>query len=229
MLESLLQTTSSTSFSLHDAIIRMVVALILGLVISGAYIFAGRRKHSRHFSIMLVLLPPLVAMVIYMVGSDIAKAFSLAGIFSLVRFRSIPGDSKDIMNIFFAMAVGLAAGLGLLTAACLIALVIGVALVVLSRSTYGEEKEEGKTLKIMIPENLNFEGTFDEIFSAYTSHSELEQVRTTNMGTLYELTYTVWLKPGTSAKAFIDDLRTHNGNLNITLVQKGEPKISTQL
>lgn len=217
MLKSILDLSeTSTDINAKNAIICIGVALLLGLVISIIYIICNKRNQvSSNFAVTLVILPAIVTIVIMLVGSNVARAFSMAGAFTLVRFRSIPGDSKDILSVFYSMAVGLATGLGYITFAVLFTSIIGVAYLVLMFTGYGVARVAEKKLRITIPENLNYEEVFDDLFEKYTVSKKLEQVRTTNLGSMYELTFSVKLKNDTNEKAFIDDLRCRNGNLNI--------------
>ncbi len=181
--------------------------------------FSDKKKYSRHFAITLIILPAVVSIVIILIGSDIAKAISLGGVFALVRFRSVPGDSKDIASVFFAMAVGLSVGTGYLTYAALITIIIGVVYFVLVKFGFGKDKAENKQLKITIPENLNYQGAFDDLFEEYTNGASLDRVKTTNLGTLYELTFSVQMKKDIDEKQFLDSIRCRNGNLNIILAK----------
>lgn len=179
---------------------------------------ASKKKgYSVDFIIGLVILPAIVSAVILLIGSNVARAFSMAGAFALVRFRSAPGSAKDIAIVFFAMASGLACGLGYISYAAVFAVVIILVFLVLSISGFGEKRSHFKQLKITIPENLNYESAFDDIFSAYTQKVDLKNVKTTNMGTLFELTYVIGMKTNVSEKVFIDEIRCRNGNLNISL------------
>lgn len=175
------------------------------------------KKCSSHFAFTLAVLPVVVCSVIMLVGSDIAKAISLGGVFALVRFRSVPGNSKDIASVFYCMTVGLAAGMGYAVFSVIIAVVIGILYLVLSFANYGRSKGEVKQLRITIPENLNFEGTFDDLFEQYSNGATLERIKTTNLGTLYELTYSINMKEGANVKEFMDSIRCRNSNLNIIL------------
>lgn len=218
MLKTILDTTYTNELNAKDVITCLCVALALGMVISIIYIISDRKRRlSTNFAITLVILPAIVAIVIMLVGSNVARAFSMAGAFALVRFRSVPGDSKDIASVFFAMAVGLSTGLGYVTFAAIFTAIIGVVYMLLMLTGYGVMKTVQKTLRITIPENLNFKGVFDEIFNEYTKEAVLDRVKTTNLGSMYELTYIVTLKPDIDEKKFIDDLRCRNGNLNIIL------------
>lgn len=162
-------------------------------------------------------MPAVVTIVIMLVGSNIARAFSLAGAFALVRFRSVPGDSKDIASVFFAMSTGLATGMGYIGFAFAATGIIGVIYFVLMRSGYAVRKRTDKELKITIPEDMNYQGAFDDLFNKYTKKNSLDRIKTTNLGTLYELTYHVSMNETTNEKEFIDEIRCRNGNLNIVL------------
>lgn len=194
------------------------VALILGFIIGVAYMFACRKEgYGKNFIVGLVLLPAIVSVVILLIGSNVARAFSMAGAFALVRFRSAPGNAKDISVVFFAMAAGLACGLGYVTFAAVFVAALVVVLLLLSATGFAESNKGIKQLKVVIPENLNYTNVFDEVFEEYVSNAELRKVKTTNMGTMFELTYNVAVKKGADEKAFIDALRVRNGNLNVML------------
>lgn len=194
------------------------MALVLGLIVSLVYMMSSENKnYSRDFAMTLVFLPGIVAIVIMLIGSSTARALSMAGAFALVRFRSAPGTAKDIAIVFFVMSVGLAAGLGFITFAIIITLIISVVIVVLAKTKFASGKDNQKVLRITIPEDLNYAGTFDDLFNEYTTTWKLEKVKTTNMGTLFELTYNITFKDNITEKEFIDSLRCRNGNLNITL------------
>lgn len=223
MFTNVLKTTTDLSVAVDGALICIGIAVILGLIISLIYIASDpEKKYSAHFAFTLALLPTIVCVVIMVVGTDIARAISLGGVFALVRFRSVPGDSKDITSVFYAMVVGLAAGMGYAYLAVVVALVIGVLYFVLNKFQYGVRKNIAKQLKITIPENLNFNGAFDDLFNEYATKFELESIRTTNLGTLYELTYLIDMKDDVDEKQFIDSIRSRNGNLNIVLCKLPE-------
>ena len=159
----------------------------------------------------------MVSVVILLVGTNVARAFSIAGIFSLVRFRSLPGDSRDISCVFFAMSVGLCVGMGFLTLAVVVTFFIGLAMVGIYLSGFAVPRVEAKELKITVPENMNFTGAFDDLLEKNTEKYSLDRIRTTNMGTLYELTFLVQMKKGVNEKDMMDAIRCRNGNLNIVL------------
>lgn len=225
MFTTIFETADSTSatntgigLETADILISLGVALALGMFLSLVYIFSDvKKKYSQHFAFTLVILPVCVAAVIMLIGSDIAKAISLGGVFALVRFRSVPGNSRDIVNVFFAMATGLACGVGCILFAVVFCVSIGTVYFLLNRFGYAVKKTQTKQLTITIPENLNYQGAFDDLFEEYTKSAMLEKVKTTNLGTLYELTYVVELKEDINEKLFIDSLRCRNGNLNISL------------
>lgn len=180
--------------------------------------FACRKEgYGRNFIIGLVLLPVIVSVVILLIGSNVARAFSMAGAFALVRFRSAPGNAKDISIVFFAMASGLACGLGYVTFAAVFVILVVAVLLLLTTTGFAGTMEGVKMLKITIPEDLNYSDVFEEIFEKYTASSELRRVKTTNMGTMFELTYNVKLKKNIKEKEFIDEIRIRNGNLGIVL------------
>lgn len=168
-----------------------------------------------------------VAAVIALIGSDTAKAITLGGVFALVRFRSVPGNSKDIATVFLAMATGLACGMNAPVYAVIFGGIVGIVYFALVRFGYGANRSQAKTLKITVPENLNYQGAFDDLFEEYTNSAKLDRVKTTNLGTLFELTYSVEMKTGSNEKLFIDSIRCRNGNLNITLeVKDYDPNMS---
>ncbi len=171
---------------------------------------------SRSLSITLALLPAVVQLVIMLVNGNVGAGVAVAGTFSLVRFRSQPGSGQDITNIFLAMAVGLATGMGYIGVALVFAVIITLANLALKVMNFGGHGCDVKTVKITVPESLDFEGIFDDIFSRYTSNAELMEVKTTGMGSLYKLTYNVTMRPQASTKGMIDEMRQRNGNLEIS-------------
>ena len=193
-------------------------AVLLGLIIGIAYMFMCRKeRYNRDFIIGLVILPAIVAAVILLIGSNVARAFSMAGAFALVRFRSVPGRAKDIAIVFFAMASGLACGLGYVTFACVFVVIMIVILILLTVFNFAQPHTDIKQLRITIPESLNYSDIFDDVMNKFTEKAELRKVKTTNMGTMFELSYNVVVKDSVNEKEFIDNLRMRNGNLNISL------------
>ena len=188
----------------------------LGLGLLTAVVFTARSYHTGSLTISLALLPPVVTVVIMLVNGNLGTGVAVAGAFSLIRFRSVPGSAKEIGCIFFAMAIGLATGMGYLLFGFLFFLVVGAALLLLNATRFGESRQGDSLLRIVIPESLDYEGLFDDLFDQYTQAAELIRVKTTNMGSLYELTYQVRLKSPAAQKAFLDELRCRNGNLTIS-------------
>ncbi len=213
-----LSLTSGLSISLGKVLVCIAVAVLLGVTISGVYfIITPRKDRSANFVLSLVILPTIVAVVIILIGGNLARAFSMAGIFTIVRFRSVPGDSKDISFVFLTMAAGLAVGLGYLTLGAVVIAVVGAVIVLVNKSGYGIGKQQEKRLRITVPEDMNYQGVFDEIFSKYTTYVQLQRVKTSNMGTLFELYYDIVMKSDQNDKEMIDALRCRNGNLGISL------------
>lgn len=221
MFETIVDSVTATadfSISISDTLISILVALVLGLVISTVYlVITSKRERSASFIMSIIILPAIVAVVILLIGGNLARAFSMAGIFTIVRFRSIPGDSKDISFVFLTMAVGLSIGLGYITLGAVIAVIIGLAIVIIRKSGFGVSVQKEKRLRITVPEDMNYQGAFDDLFSKYAEYSSLQRVKTTNMGTLFELTYDIILKDEKTEKEFLDSIRCRNGNLTIQL------------
>jgi len=219
MFETLFNSAAAgTTISLGDSILTIVVSFILGALISFTYMKTSNKGgYSQNFSLTLVIVPTVIAIIVLLIGSNIARAFSLAGAFSLIKFRSAPGDPKDISYVLFTMAAGLASGVGLFGYAILFTVFLCLLMITLNLFNFGAKKASQKLLKITIPEDLDYEGVFDDIFSEYTKGHELIKVRTTDLGSLFQLVYTVTLGNEISQKEFLDALRCRNGNLNITL------------
>jgi uncharacterized membrane protein YhiD involved in acid resistance len=218
MIEQIFGVTADTTMDIGNTITYMLVAAVFGLIIGGVYLAVCKKEQrSLSFFLSLVMIPAVVAVVISLIGSNVARAFSIAGVFALVRYRSIPGDGKDIAFVFMAMASGLACGLGYLTLGLTVVVVLSVVVVLVNLLGNFLVKSERRQLRILIPEDMDYQGVFDDLLSAYTTSSSLERIKTTNMGTLYELTYIVYLKKDINEKAFMDEIRTRNGNLTIIM------------
>ncbi len=220
MLDSIFSTLSTdTSLTLSALLVALGVALVLGLIISLVYKKTHKTKTpSQSFALTLIILPVVITVIILLVGNNVARAFSLAGAFSIIRFRSELGDPKDITYVLLCMAVGLATGMGFITYAVVAAVILCLVIFLLETLSFGKSKGTVRLLKITIPENLDFEDTFDSIMEQYTLTSILRKVKTMDLGSLYELSYFIVIKEGVSQKEFIDALRCRNGNLNITLI-----------
>ncbi|MCR5792186.1 MAG: DUF4956 domain-containing protein [Lachnospiraceae bacterium] len=219
MLDTILNTETGV-MDIQTAMICTVASLVLGLVIASFYMIQEKR-FSKSYVTTLALLPALIQVVIMLVNGNLGTGVAVMGAFSLIRFRSVPGTAKEIATIFFAMVVGLATGTGYVTYAVIFTVIIGVAMLILTKSSFGEMKDVEKNLKITIPENLDYNGLFDDLFEAYTNKHELYFVKTTNLGSMYELQYHIELKNMEQEKKFIDSLRCRNGNLTIVCERKG--------
>jgi hypothetical protein len=220
MLETILAetTTAVTTIPLIHAILTIVVSFVLGGIISVTYMkTSDKRSYAQNFAITLVLVPTVIAIIILLIGSNVARAFSLAGAFSIIRFRSAPGDPKDIGYVLFSMAAGLACGVMFYGYAVLFTIVLCVLMIVLHVTKFGEKTSSEKLLKITIPEDLDYEGAFDDLFQKYTKGYTLLKVKTMDLGSLYQLEYMVNIEHTQSQKEFLDALRCRNGNLNILL------------
>ena len=211
-----------STMDIKDFIICMGASLLIGAFL--AWIYTIKNKYSQSFILTLALIPVAVCVVIMMVNGNIGAGIAVAGAFGLVRFRSAQGSAKEICAIFLAMGVGLMTGMGYLGFAALFALVTGLVFLAFNILGLGNDKKRTmcKTLRITIPENLEFESVFDEVLKKYTSSHKLENVKTTNMGSMYKLTYNIVFKNPGRVKEFIDALRCRNGNLEISVSEYDE-------
>ena len=209
MLNSLI----GTELTLSVFLICTAVSLVLGIGLSLVSQF--RACSTQSFAVTLAVLPMVVQVVIMLVNGNIGAGVAVAGAFSLVRFRSAPGTAREIGVLFLGMAIGLATGMGYVGLAALTFVIAAAALLALAALHFGQKGSGERILKITIPENLDYEGLFDDLFAQYTTAHTLVKVKTSNMGTLYELEYRITLPEGQIPKAFLDALRCRNGNLNI--------------
>ncbi len=212
MLNSVLSNASSASVTLQEFFICAAGSLALGAAL--AWVHSWKNHASRNFTLTLALLPVIVQTVIMLVNGNLGTGVAVMGAFSLVRFRSAPGNSREIGSIFLAMAVGLAAGMGYLGVAASLLVIVGCVTAVMVNLPYDRQNTE-KELKVTIPENLDYSGIFDDLFRKYTNHAKLLRVRTVNMGSLYELQYHIGLKDERAEKEFLDQVRCRNGNLSL--------------
>lgn len=206
---------AATGMTAKTAIICTVASLILGGV--AALIYRLNNKHvSKNLMMSLVVLPALVQAVIMLVNGSVGAGIAVMGAFNLVRFRSNTGSSRDICFIFYVMGIGLATGMGYVSFAALLTVIIGVVLAALSFVPAFSEKRAAKLLRILIPEDLDYTDCFNDIFSEYLSSVRMLNARTTNMGTLYELKYEIELRDAKKEKELLDKLRVRNGNLTVS-------------
>lgn len=216
MLESVFLNT----IDLSSCMACVIASIVLGIIISATYRITN--KTNERFLVTLATLPLLVQAVIFLVNGNLGTAFAVAGAFSLIRFRSIPGTSKEILFVFWSMTIGLGLGMGYIGYTSLISVVVTVVIIIgtkLTKNVNSKEKKERK-LKIIIPENLDYKEVFDDLLEKYTVKSELFKVKTTNMGSMYELNYNIILKSINNEKQFIDEIRCRNGNMLVSIERK---------
>ena len=200
------------SVSVQAALLCTCVSLVLGLVIAAVYMLQG--EYTKNFVVTLLLLPALVQAVIMLVNGNLGTGVAIMGAFSLVRFRSVPGTSREISGVFYAIVVGLATGMGYLAYAVMITVIVGAVMLV-SYKVVGHAGVQQHLLRIVISEDLDYEGVFEDILQKYTK-TRLIQVKTINMGSMYELRYEIALAKDALVKEMIDDIRTRNANLTVS-------------
>ena len=218
MFDSLFSTTDTvtTAISLTPFVVSVATALALGLVVALCYCFKSR--YNKGFVTTLAMLPAIVSVVIAMVNGNVGAGVAVAGAFSLVRFRSVAGSARDIGFIFLSMAIGLVCGMGYVGYAALITAILCGGFFVYQLVGFGSGSEAtDRTVRITVPEDLDYTSLFDDLFARYTTYCELVSVKTVNMGSLYRLVYNVGMRDATAEHAFLDDLRCRNGNMEISI------------
>ena len=217
MFKGLFDSDITSVITVSDFLLCLICSLVLGFAIALSYMYHSR--YTKSFVVTLALLPAVVCIVIMMVNGNVGAGVAVAGAFSLVRFRSVPGTAKEICTLFLAMATGLIAGMGYLGYAVLFSLIMCIIFMLCNHLDFGVKKNTAmyKTFTITIPESLDYTGVFDDIFETYTSEHTLARVKTTNMGSMFRLTYHVTLRDPSLEKEMIDKLRCRNGNLEITV------------
>lgn len=220
MFEGIFENGGGMVFSVSDFLICMGVSLVIGMFLALVYTYKSR--YTKSFVITLAILPAVVCVVIMMVNGNVGAGVAVAGAFSLVRFRSAPGTAKEIGTIFLAMGAGLITGMGYLGYAVLFSLLLGLVMLFYQKIGFGETRggSKEKTLHITIPEDLDYTHVFDDLLEQYTSAAEVVSVKTTNMGSLFKLTYQITLKNVMEEKELIDALRCRNGNLEISITRQ---------
>jgi hypothetical protein len=221
MLDSLFRgmfdTDMTQVISVQDFLLCLICSLGIGLLLAFMYMY--RTRYTKSFVVTLALLPAVVCVVIMMVNGNVGTGVAVAGAFSLVRFRSVPGTAKEIGILFLAMGAGLITGMGYLGYALLFSIIVSGVSMLYTHLDFGAKKRDAlyKTLNITIPENLDYSDVFEPLLESYTSSYELVKVKTTNMGSLFRLTYNLTLQKENTEKELIDKLRCRNGNLEITI------------
>ena len=225
LFRGLFDSELTTVISVTDFMLCLGLSLVLGLIMAVSYMY--RTRYTKSFVVTLALLPAVVCVVIMLVNGNVGTGVAVAGAFSLVRFRSVPGTAKEICALFLAMGAGLISGMGYLGFAVLFTIIMcGMFLLYDSLDLgAGKKKDLYKTLNVTIPEDLDYTGVFDDIFTEYTIEHNLSRVKTTNMGSMFRLTYDITLKDAAGEKEMIDRLRCRNGNLEIT-VSRQETTVS---
>lgn len=207
--------STATGLDVTTALICAGVALVLGVAIAITHMKTSQT--TKGFLITLATLPLLVMAVMIMINGNLGTSIAILGAFSLIRFRSIQGNAKELLSVFFAMMVGLALGMGHVLFAVVISIIAIVAIFLFSYTSFLEPNKKKRVLKIVIPEDLDYEDVFDDIFKKYTSQADLVRMKTMNMGSLYKLTYDVTMKHGVKEKDFLDEIRVKNCNLKVLL------------
>ena len=222
IFNGLFDSATVSVIAVSDFLICLGVSLVIGLILAFAFMY--KNTYSKSFVVTLALLPAVVCVVIMMVNGNIGAGVAVAGAFSLVRFRSAPGTAKEIVILFLAMGAGLISGMGYLAYAVMFAVLMSIILIIYNRSGFGGRNLESaeKTLTITIPEDLDYTGIFDDLFNEYTNSHQLMSVKTSNMGSLFRLSYKVEMKRSADMKLFMDELRIRNGNLEISLMEYAE-------
>lgn len=218
-MDTLFSSVLADSLNLTSMLTVTAGALLLGFAISLLYI--KTHKHSGYapsFAVTLVMLPIIIAIIILLIGDNVARAFSLAGAFTIIRFRSAPADPKDITYIFFTLAVGLALGLGYIGYSVLFTLILAVVIGFMESFKYACPKNDHMILKVTVPEDLNYQNLITDILEEYTVNHKLKKVKTADFGALFETVYYIELKKDCDQKAMIDKIRARNGNLNVQLL-----------
>lgn len=214
MFNSIFDSTT-TGLSITTGLICAGVALLLGVVIAITHMKTSQT--TKGFLTTLATLPLLVMAVMIMINGNLGTSIAILGAFSLIRFRSIQGQAKDLLSVFFAMMIGLACGMGHILFAVVITIIAVVAIIFFSYTHFLEPNKKQRVLKIVIPEDLDYEEVFEEIFKKYTSRADLTRMKTMNMGSLYKLTYDITMKNGVKEKDFLDEIRVKNCNLKVLL------------
>lgn len=191
-------------------------ALVLGAIL--AFVYTIKNKYTKSFVVTLALMPAIVCVVIMMVNDNVGAGVAVAGAFTLVRFRSVPGTAREIGAIFMAMGAGFPCGMGYLAFGVLFTLILGSAMLILNLTSFGKASDKNRFLRITIPEDLNYTSVFDDVFEKYTTSHRLVHTKTTNLGSMFKLRYEVTLKNVKDEKDFIDELRIRNGNLEVALM-----------
>lgn len=215
LFSNLFNKTAETTISPISFMVSVGVALILGMIIALAYSY--KTVHTKEFMVTLAVLPAVVGLVIFLVNGNAGMGFAVMGAFSLIRFRSAAGGAKELLSVFISMAVGLATGMGYVLVAAIFTLIMVVVTLAYEKIEFGKSGSSIRQLTITIPESLDYEEVFEDLFKEKLNHYELLSVKTSDMGSLFKLKYTINFKKGVSEKAFMDKIRVRNGNLEVMI------------
>ena len=210
-----------------SAFVNVGGALLLGFVVALLYYFTQKRAGgSTSLSATLIMVPAVIALIVLLIQNNLARAFTLAGSLAIIRYRSQPASPRDVAYVLFSLAIGIACGIGYVAYAAVFTVIFCAILFVISLTGFGSLGRDTMLLKIHIPENLSFDGIYDDILNEYTDSWKLRRIQTTDFGTVFELIYIVKLKKGVDRKQFMDKIRCKNGNLNVTLNLLPEEEIA---
>ena len=222
MFDSLLQTTdavygtTAATVSTGTFIACLIASIVLGFGVSILYMLTHKKEgYTQSYAITLIMLPPIVCVLLMLI--NFIGGIAIAGIFGLTRYRSVAADPKDIGYVFMAMALGVVTGMGYIAYAVIFLVAMAIVLFVLNMLNFAAPKTSDMTLKIAHPENLNYDGLFDSVLNKYCASWRLRRVKTTNFGSMFDCIYSIQLPTNVDQKKMIDELRTLNGNMTITL------------
>lgn len=215
------------SLTVASTFLRVGAALLLGFIVALLYYFTQKRAGgSTSLSVTLIMVPAIISLISVLINNNIVTAFTLAGSLAIIRYRSQPESPRDIAYVLFSLAVGIACGIGFVAYAAVFTVIFCAIFFIISMTGFGGLGRDMMLLKILIPEDLNFDGIYDGILNEYTDSWKLRRVQTTDFGTVFELTYIIRLKKGADRKQFMDKIRCKNGNLKVTLNLIPEEEIS---
>ena len=208
----MLNSIFTTPITLAGLLITLAGSLILGILT--ALVFSYKNRLSSSLSLTLAVLPVAMSMVTLMINGNLGIAVAVAGGFTLVRFRSIAGTGREISAVFTVMTLGVTCGMGYLGMAVIFFAVVAILVFALTALHFGEKRNE-KLLRVTLPEDYDYVGLFDDVFQKYGVTASIDKIKTTNMGSLIDVTYRVCLPGETMTKEMLDEIRTRNGNLSV--------------
>lgn len=208
-------TVSTVDTSLFSFVVCTAASLLFGALVALLHMY--KNSYSKNFILTLVILPVIVQAVIMLVNGNLGTGVAVLGAFSLIRFRSAEGNSREITSLFLAMSIGLATGLGCIGVAGLLLLAVGAAIFLVQTLPFQGKKENARLLTVFVPQNMDYEKVFDDVLADYTKSARLIKVNNGGADTLCELQYLIYLKTNKNIKAFLDDLCRLNGELPVSL------------